>query len=216
MLCNVLQPVLRSALFSYPYPGAYCDLDFLAQQYRWGGQSRTQADFDTFQNITFGSSGAFFNGTDCAMALTAADAGVSGSEFTIILVINRNANTNSFERIIELNDGTSTNRLVIYHDGGQGSIWSLVDSGGANQSNAAIGIASVGARAVVACRIKLNDAGFYMADGSETLDTSLTLPTITRFDIGHIRNVQEYTGFIERIVVFNSSRDDYIGIASSL
>ena len=85
--------------------------------------------------------------------------------------------------IVSLDDGTASNRIVVYYSTG-GSVIAQIDTGGVSQATLNLGAVTPGTRNKVAVRLATNDAAASLNGGVVATDASVTLPTVTTHNVG--------------------------------
>ena len=93
----------------------------------------------------------------------------------------------AFSRIVlALDDGTSSERIIIYNLSGNNGLF--VADGGVGQATITGAPLAVGVVGKAAVAFKENDTNFALNGTAETKDTSCTMPTVTKVAFGHQSN----------------------------
>lgn len=100
-------------------------------------------------------------------------------------------------RVVQLDDGTESNRLTIFTSNGYSV--SLVTVGGVDQASMSIAGVTSGAVQKVAFAFSANDFAMAATGGTVQTDTAGSLPTVTTFRIGHAIAGDQLNGYVRRI-----------------
>jgi len=119
---------------------------------------------------------------------------VANGEWANGSAINPNAAT-----FASLDDGTGNERVMLYNIGGNGGM-AITDGGSVVASyNSAVGVAA-GVFATLAVAYKLDDSVGAAGGTVGATDTSCTMPTVTKLNIGNTRgNIGLLNGHIKRL-----------------
>lgn len=113
----------------------------------------------------------------------------------------------SFRGVVVANDGTSNNFIAVCSNS-EPKWTGYVKQSGSDQAQLTKSTVSLGATARVALAYAANDVGCVQDGGAVTTDTSVTVPTVTRLQIGIGTGFSGFNGYVRRIKYDNTRRSD--------
>jgi len=176
--------------------------DGVSGVYVWGAQLEAGSAATSYIPTTSAAATRNADAITIATSLLPGDASVMGTLFVDALTL---GTTGATQSLAELNDATNNERVNI--NIGSTLIPAIfLPDGGVAQASAAVGSAvAVGQVVRMAMSYRVNDVAWSRDGGAVGTDTSATMPTVTRLQLGASASGGAVNGIIRRVAWF--SRD---------
>lgn len=170
--------------------------------YLWGSQA---------ENLAFPTS--YIPTTSSAVTRAADVASVGGlslsSAYTLFADgVPTFVSTGADATLVELDDGTTNNIAQLLARHSDGLLMLQVNTGGPNVYYFGAGTIASGARAKIAARLQASSTDVFGNGSGPGTPTAITLPTVTRLDIGQNPGGQPANGYVRRAVLWPSAFSD--------
>lgn len=192
----------------WPFPACSVDIDFVNQRYFWSGAYKATSNFTTYtlNGSTFGPGGLTPTDTIDVTLTLPAETYVPGS---YCAAFTHASAPGTSRTIFQLDDGGNTNRVTLQQATSLLLTNSVTVSNVSQASATASATAPTGIRHGFASSYDTNDFRFSGNGVAGTADTSGTIPTVTRLQIGRSAGGTACTGAIGRIVLFNAVKTNF-------